>query len=103
MPIASDSARVSPHFLVPKLQFRNIISEALASYLYQVESWSFQVRDSQAGAWEPGIFPGASGRDIKGLTKLVAKFCQQKQLAPELEVFKRCSVFRGLELVEDAS
>jgi hypothetical protein len=49
------------------------------------------------------IFPGASGRDIKGLTKLVAKFCQQKQLAPELEVFKRCSVFRGLELLEEAA
>jgi len=48
------------------------------------------------------IFPGATGRDIKGLTKLVAKFCQQKQLAPELEVFKRCSVFRGLELAEEA-
>lgn len=44
------------------------------------------------------IFPTATGRDIKGLTKLVAKFCQQKQLAPTLEVFKRCSVFRGLEL-----
>ncbi|MCQ8105264.1 AAA family ATPase [Methylomonas sp. SURF-2] len=46
------------------------------------------------------VFPGASGRDIKGLTKLVAKFCQQKQLEPDLEVFKRCSVFRGLELAE---
>lgn len=44
------------------------------------------------------LFPGASGRDIKGLTKLVAKFCQQKQLQPDLEIFKRCSVFRGLEL-----
>lgn len=44
------------------------------------------------------LFPTASGRDIKGLTKLVAKFCQQKQLQPDLEVFKRCSVFRGLEL-----
>lgn len=44
------------------------------------------------------LFPEATGRDIKGLTKLVAKFCQQKQLAPELEVFKRCSVFRGLEM-----
>lgn len=44
------------------------------------------------------LFPTASGRDIKGLTKLVAKFCQQKQLPPDLEVFKRCSVFRGLEL-----
>lgn len=46
------------------------------------------------------VFPGASGRDIKGLTKLVAKFCQQKQLQPDLDVFKRCSVFRGLELAE---
>ncbi len=46
------------------------------------------------------IFPGATGRDIKGLTKLVAKFCQQKQLAPDLDVFKRCSVFRGLEIAE---
>ncbi|MEQ1530490.1 MAG: ATP-binding protein [Methylococcales bacterium] len=44
------------------------------------------------------LFPSATGRDIKGLTKLVAKFCQQKQLTPSLEVFKRCSVFRGLEL-----
>lgn len=43
------------------------------------------------------VFPVATGRDIKGLTKLVAKFCQQKQLTPDLEVFKRCSVFRGLE------
>lgn len=46
------------------------------------------------------IFPGASGRDIKGLTKLVAKFCQQKQLPPDLNVFKRCSVFRGLSIAE---
>jgi SpoVK/Ycf46/Vps4 family AAA+-type ATPase len=44
------------------------------------------------------LFPNATGRDIKGLTKLVAKFCQQKQLQPDLEVFKRCSVFRGLEM-----
>ncbi|MGD0958485.1 MAG: ATP-binding protein [Methylomonas sp.] len=42
-------------------------------------------------------FPAATGRDIKGLTKLVAKFCQQKQLQPGIEVFKRCAVFRGLE------
>ncbi|OAI12572.1 AAA family ATPase [Methylomonas koyamae] len=49
------------------------------------------------------LFPGASGRDIKGLTKLVAKFCMQKQLAPTLDVFIRCSVFRGLELVDQAA
>lgn len=46
------------------------------------------------------LFPGASGRDIKGLTKLVAKLCIQKQLAPTRDVFIRCSVFRDLELVE---
>jgi len=46
------------------------------------------------------IFPTATGRDIKGLTKLVAKFCQHKNLTPTIEVFKRCSVFRGLELAE---
>jgi len=46
------------------------------------------------------VFPEATGRDIKGLTKLVAKFCQQKQLAPTMEVFKRCSVFRGLALAQ---
>jgi hypothetical protein len=45
-------------------------------------------------------FPTATGRDIKGLTKLVAKFCQQKQLQPSIEVFKRCCVFRGLDFVE---
>jgi hypothetical protein len=45
------------------------------------------------------IFPSATGRDIKGLTKLVAKFCQHMQVAPEIDVFKRCSVFRGMDMV----
>jgi ATPase family protein associated with various cellular activities (AAA) len=53
----------------------------------------------QAGLVEQlvDIFPAATGRDIKGLTKLVAKFCNQKQVAPSLEVFRRCSIFRGME------
>ena len=42
------------------------------------------------------IFPEATGRDIKGLSKLVAKYCQHKQVAPTLDVFKRCSIFRGI-------
>ena len=42
-------------------------------------------------------FPKATGRDIKGLTKLVGKFCHQKQLEPSLDVFQRCSVFRGMD------
>ena len=43
------------------------------------------------------VFPEATGRDIKGLTKLVAKFCQHKNMAPALDVFKRCCIFRGME------
>ncbi|MDP3537548.1 MAG: ATP-binding protein [Azonexus sp.] len=46
----------------------------------------------------PDIFPEATGRDIKGLAKLVAKYCNQKQEPPSVEVFRRCSVFRGMEL-----
>ncbi|MBL8448097.1 MAG: AAA family ATPase, partial [Zoogloeaceae bacterium] len=45
----------------------------------------------------PGIFPQASGRDIKGLAKLVAKYCSQKRLPPTEEVFRRCSMFRALD------
>ncbi len=44
------------------------------------------------------LFPSASGRDIKGLAKLAAKFCNQKQVRPSADVFRRCSIFRGMEL-----
>ncbi|UTD29671.1 ATP-binding protein [Bradyrhizobium sp. WD16] len=45
------------------------------------------------------VFPAASGRDIKGLAKLVAKWCQHKSESPTLEVFRRCAVFRGMDAV----
>ncbi|MHB9119804.1 MAG: AAA family ATPase [Burkholderiales bacterium] len=44
------------------------------------------------------LFPAATGRDIKGLAKLVAKYCQHKQVEPTVEAFKRCSIFRGMDL-----
>lgn len=44
------------------------------------------------------LFPEASGRDIKGLAKLVAKYCHHKSVDPTLEVFERCSIFRGMDL-----
>jgi hypothetical protein len=43
------------------------------------------------------LFPDATGRDIKGLAKLVAKYCRHKSVSPTLPVFRRCSVFRGME------
>ncbi len=48
-------------------------------------------------------FPLASGRDIKGLSKLVAKFCGHKQVKPTTEIFRRCSIFRGMDLGETSS
>lgn len=46
-------------------------------------------------------FPKASGRDIKGLAKLAAKYCHHKSVDPTLEVFKKCSIFRDMELEDD--
>jgi len=46
------------------------------------------------------LFPAASGRDIKGLAKLVAKYCHHRKVAPDLAVFKRCAIFRGLDYSE---
>lgn len=43
-------------------------------------------------------FPAATGRDIKGLAKLVAKYCRHKGRAPSLDVFIRCAIFRGIDL-----
>jgi AAA+ superfamily predicted ATPase len=47
-------------------------------------------------------FPGASGRDIKGLAKLVAKYCHHKNVRPALDVFRRCAIFRGIDLGDHA-
>jgi SpoVK/Ycf46/Vps4 family AAA+-type ATPase len=47
------------------------------------------------------IYPHASGRDIKGLAKLVAKYCGHKGVAPSLEVFARCAMFRALDHVDE--
>ena len=49
------------------------------------------------------LFPLASGRDIKGLAKLVAKYCRHRDTPPDLDVFKRCAIFRGLEQADSAA
>ena len=41
-------------------------------------------------------FREISGRDIKELLKLTAKWCRQKNVPASLEVFRSCSQFRGL-------
>lgn len=47
-------------------------------------------------------FAEASGRDIKGLAKLVARFCQHRQIAPSMEIFEHCASFRGLSFQKAA-
>jgi hypothetical protein len=49
------------------------------------------------------LFPAATGRDIKGLAKLVAKFCHRKQVPPSRDVFLRCSIFRGMDIGRSAA
>jgi hypothetical protein len=44
-------------------------------------------------------FKQASGRDIKGLSKLVARFCQHRSTSPTLTIFEHCARFRGLEFL----
>ena len=44
------------------------------------------------------ILPAATGRDINGLARLVAKYCCHRGLLPTLEVFERRAIFRGIVL-----
>jgi len=67
--------------------------------IWQVMNRQFQLNVSDELLQElVEIFPAASGRDIKGLVKLVAKYCQHKSVPPTLDVFRLCSVFRGMEV-----
>jgi hypothetical protein len=66
--------------------------------IWQVMPEQFGLRVDDALLEElVALFPRASSRDIKGLAKLTAKYCSQKQLRPSAEAFKRCSVFRAME------
>jgi hypothetical protein len=67
--------------------------------IWKVMTEQFQLAvDDALIAQLADVFSGASGRDIKGLTKLVAKFCHQKKLPVDFDAFRRCSVFRGMDL-----
>ncbi|MES9833091.1 MAG: AAA family ATPase [Candidatus Thiodiazotropha sp. DIVDIV] len=65
-------------------------------WMVMVEQFGLEINDELIHSLAE-IYPQASGRDIKGLTKLVAKYCHHKSVEPTLEIFKRCSLFRGME------
>jgi hypothetical protein len=62
-----------------------------------VDQFALEVSDAMIGQLAD-LFPAATGRDIKGLAKLTGKFCHQKNEVPSIEAFKRCSIFRGMDL-----
>lgn len=65
--------------------------------------WRVMGAQFELGLDEPTIatlartYPQATGRDIKGLAKLVAKTCRHQDCAPSLDVFARCALFRALD------
>jgi len=66
--------------------------------IWQVMLAQFELRvDSGLEQVLVDVFPEATGRDIKGLTKLVAKYCRQRSVEPTVSVFKRCAIFRGMD------
>jgi SpoVK/Ycf46/Vps4 family AAA+-type ATPase len=42
-------------------------------------------------------FPETSGRDIKELLKLTAKFCRSKDIPYSEDAFRQCAMFRGIK------
>lgn len=67
--------------------------------IWQVMSEQFGLNiDPALFAQLVDMFPLATGRDIKGLAKLVAKYCHHKQVEPTIDVFERCSIFRGIDI-----
>lgn len=88
-----------------------IISRCIAMIKYQAPNQSERRRIWTVMAEQFGLslneqllqqlaagFVDASGRDIKGLAKLVARFCQHRQLEPSMTIFQHCASFRGLNL-----
>ena len=66
--------------------------------IWSVMAEQFQLNLSAAFCAQlADIFPHACGRDIKGLAKLVAKYCRYKNVSASIDVFIRCSGFRGIE------
>jgi hypothetical protein len=43
-------------------------------------------------------FPDTSGRDIKELLKLTAKFCRSKDIPVTVDAFRQCAMFRGISI-----
>lgn len=86
-----------------------ILSRCIAIIKYEMPSKSDSIRLWHTLAAQFGVglddalidrlsdvFANASGRDIKELLKLTAKFCRSKQIPFTEEAFRQCAMFRGV-------
>jgi len=89
-----DDAILSRCIAVIKYEYPNAES---ATKIWKVLSSEFQVElsDDLIGDLVKA-FPRASGRDIKQLLKLSAKYAYGKKVPLDMEVFRACAQFRGL-------
>lgn len=91
-----DEAIVSRCIAIIKYQTPNVDERSL---IWRVMTQQFGLEvDGNVLDKLVALFPNATGRDIKGLTKLVAKYCKHKDVLPEIDIFKQCSIFRGMEM-----
>lgn len=86
-----------------------ILSRCIATIKYEVPSREDAVRIWKALSAQFGVelddecidtlattYSHASGRDIKELLKLTARYCTSKNIPFSLDAFRQCAVFRGI-------
>ena len=80
------------------------IDEAIVSRCIALIKYNPPDREDRRRIWQvmTDLFPLATDRDIKGLAKLVAKYCSHKRTPPALDAFRRCSIFRGMDIATAA-
>ena len=72
-----------------------------AKRIWKVLSDQFQIKlDDKLIDNLTDKFPNASGRDIKELLKLTARYAKGKSLPLSLELFRQCAQFRGVQYAE---
>jgi hypothetical protein len=84
--IGSHGTNIAGHFSMKPHIVRSYVEQMIKTFP-RLESLLDQLRF------------GTRAEISKNLTRLVAKLCQHKKMTSEIEVFKRCSIFRGMDCI----
>jgi hypothetical protein len=84
--IGSNGTNIAGHFSM-KLHIEHSYAEQMVKTFPQLEALLNHLRF------------GTRAEISKGLTRLVAKLSQHKKMTSEIEVFKRCSISRGMDCI----